>query len=123
MRDGDDAKYWDTKNRLNFLKKKLKSLHVRVFILGIRSQLIKLNLLSHIRTKNMHPFGHSKNYMMPSGHAILRGVEHKIKKIMYIYKSYHFTLFFFYFFFYLLVSQHIEVKKKKAFIFFYATPK
>ena len=40
-------------------KKNLKSLHVRVFILGIRSQLIKLNLLRHIRTKNMHPFGNA----------------------------------------------------------------
>ena len=66
-----------------FLKKNLKSLHVRVFILGIRSQLIKFNLLRHIRTKNIPPFGNATwwyFYMMPSGHAILRGVEHKKKK-------------------------------------------
>ena len=45
------------KNRPLLKKKKnLKSLHVRVFILGIGSQLIKLNLLRHIRTKNMHNF-------------------------------------------------------------------
>ena len=73
------------KKQTPFLKKKnLKSLHVRVFILGIRSQLIKLNLLRHIMTTNVHPFGNATwwyFYMMPSGHAILMGVEHsKFKK-------------------------------------------
>ena len=65
-----------------FWKKNLKWLHVCVFILGIRSQLIKLNLLRHIRTKNMHPFGNATwwyFYMMPSGHAIWGGWNIKKK--------------------------------------------
>ena len=121
MRDGDDAKYRDTKNRLLFWKKSLKSLHVRVFILGIRSQLIKLNLLRLIRTKNMHPFGNATLwyfYMMPSGHAILRGVEHKKKKM---YKSYHFTLFFVNTFFLKLTCKSTQSGKKylKSFLFLF----